>query len=224
MLEFLIDIVFVMFDGHIFQRTTGIPMGQKCAPFLTDFLLHSYEADFIQRLLKKNGKKLSQSFNVPFRYIDDVLSINNSRVGDFVDRIHPIELEIMDTTDTDKSASYLDLNLEIDSGGRLRTTLYDNRDDFNFAIMYFPFIWSNISAPTAYGVYIAQLLRYSRTCGSYKDVFDRRVLLTRKLPNQGFLLVKLKSSLRKFYGRHHDLVDLFEISVSQMTADMFHLS
>jgi hypothetical protein len=36
-----------------------------------------------------------------FRYIDDVISLNNSRVGDFVDRIYPIELEIKDTTATD---------------------------------------------------------------------------------------------------------------------------
>jgi hypothetical protein len=35
------------------------------------------------------------------------------------------ELEIKDTTDTDRSASYLDLHLEIDSEGRLRTKLYD---------------------------------------------------------------------------------------------------
>jgi hypothetical protein len=35
-------------------------------------------------------------------------------------------------------------------------------------------------------------------------------------------LVKLKSSL--FYGRHHDLVDRYGISVSQMTTGMFHLS
>jgi hypothetical protein len=40
------------------------------------------------------------------------------------------------------------------------------------------------------------------------------LLLTRKILNQGFLLVKLKSSLRKFYGRHHDLVDRFGISVT----------
>jgi hypothetical protein len=59
---------------------------------------------------------------------------------------------------------------------------------------------------------------------SYKDFLDRELLLTRKLLNQGFLLVKLKSSLRKFYGRHHDLVDRYGISVSQMTTDMFHLS
>ena len=38
------------------------------------------------------------------------------------------------------------------------------------------------------------------------------------------LLVKLKSSLPKFYGRHHDLVDHYGISVSQMTTHMFHLS
>ena len=58
---------------------------------------------FIQWLLKKNEKKLDQSFNFTFRYIDDVFSLNNSRFGDFVDRIYPIELEIKDTTNTDRS-------------------------------------------------------------------------------------------------------------------------
>jgi hypothetical protein len=75
-------------------------------------------------LLRKNEKKLSRSFNFKFRYIDDVLSLNNSKFADFVDRIYPTELEIKDTTDTDRSASYLDLHLDIDSEGRLRTNLY----------------------------------------------------------------------------------------------------
>jgi hypothetical protein len=44
------------------------------------------------------------------RFPDDVLSLNNSRLGDFVVRIYPIELEIKDTTYTDRSASYLDLH------------------------------------------------------------------------------------------------------------------
>jgi hypothetical protein len=34
------------------------------------------------------------------------------------------------------------------------------------------------------------------------------------------LLAKLKASLRKLYGRHHDLVDRYGISVSQMTTDI----
>jgi len=173
-------------------------------------------------LLTKNEKELAQSFNITFRYIDDVLSLNNSRFGDFVDRIYSIELEMKDTTDTDRSASYLDLHLEIDREGWLRTKLY-GIDDFNFPIVNFPFICSNIPAAPAYGVYISQIIRYSRSCGFYQDFLDRGLLLTRKLLNQGFLLVKWKSSLREFYGRHHDLVDLYGISVSQMTTDMFHL-
>ena len=66
-----------------------------------------------------------------FRYINVVLSLNNSRFGDFV------ELEIKHTTDIDRSASYLDLHLEIDSEGLLRTKLYDERDDSNFSIVNF---------------------------------------------------------------------------------------
>ena len=97
------------------QQTVGIPNGTNCASLLADLFLYSYEADFIQGFLNKNENKLSRSFNFTFRYIDDVLSLNNSRFGDFVDRIYPIKLEIKDTTDTDTSASYLDLHLEIDS-------------------------------------------------------------------------------------------------------------
>jgi hypothetical protein len=50
MLEFLIDNIFVMFGGRVFQQTVGIPMGTN-----------SYEAEFIQGLLKKNEKKLVRS-------------------------------------------------------------------------------------------------------------------------------------------------------------------
>ena len=132
MLEFLIDNIFAMFGGRVFQQTVGIPMDTNCAPLLADLFLYSYEADFIQGLHKKNEKKLARSFNFTFRYIDDVLSLNNSRFCEFVDRNYTIELEIKDTTDTDRYASYLDLYLEIDSEGRLGTKIYDKRDDFNF--------------------------------------------------------------------------------------------
>jgi hypothetical protein len=141
-----------------FNRPSALPIGTNCA-LLVDLFLYSYEADFIQGLLKKNEKKLARSFNFAFRYIDDVLSLNNSRFGDFVDRIYPIELEIKDTTHTDTSASYLDLHLEIDSEGRLRTKLYDNKDDFNFPIVNFPFICSNIPAAPTYGLYISHMIR-----------------------------------------------------------------
>ena len=88
-------------------------MGTNCASLLIDF-----------SPLKKNEKKLARSFNFTFRHIDNIISLNDSNVGDFVDRFYPTELQIKDTKDTAKSASFIALHLEIDSEVRLRTELY----------------------------------------------------------------------------------------------------
>jgi len=51
-----------------------------------------------------------------------------------------------------------------------------------FAI--FLFIYSNIPAVPAYGVYISQMIRYSRAC----DFLDKGLLLTRKILIQVIIL------------------------------------
>jgi len=105
MINFLIDNIFKEFGGRIFQQTVGIPMGTNCAPLLADLFLHSYEAEFVQELLRKGEKKLAQSFNYTFRYIDDVLSLNNKNFSNFLHIIYPVELVVKDTTDSPNSAS-----------------------------------------------------------------------------------------------------------------------
>jgi hypothetical protein len=130
-------------------------MGTNCAPLLADLILCAYEVNFLQGLLKNKDRKLAQTFNSRFLYIDAILSLNNSRFGDYLHRIYPNELEVKDTTDTQKSASYLDPHLEIDNGGSLKTNLYDKRDDFTFPIVNFSFINTNIPASPANGVYIS---------------------------------------------------------------------
>jgi hypothetical protein len=92
------------------------------------------------------------------------------------------------------------------------------RDDLNFPIVSFPFICSNIPAAN-----ISKLIRYWRACGPYHDFLDRGLFLTRKPLNRGFLLVKLKLSLRKFYCHHRALVKRYGVSESQMTMNMFWL-
>jgi hypothetical protein len=98
----------------VFEQTVGNYVGTNCVPILADLFVYSYEADFIQRLVRKNEKKLARSFNFTFRYIDNVFSLNNCRFCDFVNRIYPIELEIKDSTYTAMFASYLDIYLAID--------------------------------------------------------------------------------------------------------------
>ena len=92
--------------------------------------IYAYEADLLQGLLRNKDRKLAQTFNSSFRYIADVLSLNNSRFGDYLQRIYPTELEVKETTDSQKYSSYLDLHLEIEK-------LYDKRDGFTFPILPF---------------------------------------------------------------------------------------
>ena len=94
-------------------------MGTNCAPLLADLFLYSYEAEFIQTLIKSGKQHLAKSFHYTFRYIDDVLSINNPKFGNYIVDIYPAELEIKDTTDADHRASYLDLDLSYDRDKRL---------------------------------------------------------------------------------------------------------
>ena len=105
MLESFIHNIFVMFDGRVFQSVQTVLLFSP-----TCFLIPTRQTSY--RFLKKNEQKLARSFNFTFRYID-ILSPNNSKLSDFVDCIYPIELEIKDITDTERSASYLGLLLEL---------------------------------------------------------------------------------------------------------------
>ena len=223
MLEFLVDNIFVVFAGKVFQQTIGIPMGTNCAPLLADIFLYSYEADFIQSLLSTGKKHLASRFNLTYRYIDDVLSINNPEFENYLGQMYPAELEIKDTTESTTSASYLDLLLSIGRDGQLHTSIYDKRDDFNFHITNFPFLSSNIPSSPAYGVFISQLIRYARACSSYECFILRARRLSSKLLKQGYLVERLKSSFRKFYGRYGDLIEQYGVTLSRMLNDILTL-
>ena len=89
MLYFLIDNIFVVFGGTMFQQTIGIPMGNNCAHLLVDLLLYSYEAEFVQKLLSNKEITLAAPFKFTFRYIDDALSTNNRSFHDHLRTIYP---------------------------------------------------------------------------------------------------------------------------------------
>ena len=89
----------------------------------------------------KAGKKVFPN-KFTYRYIDDVLSLNNSKFSEYLEFIYPPELENEETSETIISSSYLDLYLYINNR-KLTATLYDKWDDFNFPIINFPFLSNN---------------------------------------------------------------------------------
>ena len=142
--------------------------------FTIFLILHSCQIAFkLKIVVSRKTKKACWSFNFIVRYIDDVLLLNNSKLGNYLVLICHIKFEIKVTTVTAKSASYLDLHLDMDNEGRLRTKLYDKGDDFKYPIVTFPFICSNNPASPAYEVHISQFIRYSRDFGSYNGFINR---------------------------------------------------
>ena len=154
------------------------------------------------------------------RYIDDVLSMNNPEFENYLSQMYPVELEIKDTTESNTSASYLDLLLSIGRDGQLHTSIYDKRDNFDFHITNFPYLSSNIPTSPAYSIFISQIIRYARACSSYGCFIPRATRFSNKLLEQGYVKERLKLSLRKFYGPYGDLIKQYEVSLSQILNDI----
>ena len=149
-----------------------------------------------------------------------MMSLKKTKFSEYLEFMYPHELEKKETTETAASSSYLDCYLYIDSG-KLTTRLYDKQDNFNFPIVNFPFLSSNIPSAPAYGVYVSQLIRYARACSNYQDFMERGKELTTKLLSQGYQKNKLVATPKKFYGRHHDLVNPYNVAVSRIVSDVF---
>ena len=98
--------------------------------------------------------------------------------------------------------------------------MYDKRDDFNFNITNIPFRCSNIPSTPACCIFVSQIIRYVRNCSSYECLILTARRLSAKLPKEGYLLERLKLSLRKFYVRYGDLIQHYEVSLSRMLNDI----
>jgi hypothetical protein len=94
---------------------------------------------------------------------------------------------------------------------------------FNFKIINFPNICSNIPASPAYGVYISQLIRYARASSNYSDFLKRHLHLRNRLLDQGYEKIRLIRSLKKFIFRYKDLVEIYSVSPETIINDAFSL-
>ena len=203
------------------KQTIGIPIGRWV------LTVHCYLPTCFYTRMRRSLYKVSskQAINTSHNNsisptdIDNVLSLKNT-FAEYLEFIFPREIEIKETTETAVSSSYLDCYLYTDNG-KLTTRLYDKRDNFNFPIVNFPFLSSNIPSAPAYGVYVSQLIRYARACSNYQDFNERGKVLTTKLLSQEYQKTKLAATFKKFYDRHHDLVNPYNMTVSRIASDVF---
>ena len=111
MTEFLIDNIFVQFGGRLFCQVIGIPMGTNFAPLLADLFLYSYENKFQGNMIRGGYKRLARSFNLCYRYTDDLIVFNSKRFLDYLKVIYPSQLTVETAYKSDHLATTLISNL-----------------------------------------------------------------------------------------------------------------
>ena len=110
-----------------------------------------------------------------------------------VGQMYPTELQLNKANSSDTEAPFLDLNLSI-TNGIGSSKIYDKGNDFNFEIVYFPFLDGDVPRSCSYGVYMSQLIRFASVCSNVDDFNNRSLLLTAKLLKQGYRYHKIRKA------------------------------
>ena len=205
---FLMENIYVQFDGMVYQQIVGIPMGTNCAPLIADLFLYCYERDFMSDLQKYKRHDLIDMFNDTSRYLDDIFTIDNPDFEKYIPDIYPAELQLNKANSSDKQTSFLDLNIKV-IGSDIHTSVYDKRDDFGFPIVNFPWLIVDVPRLPSYGIYISQLVRFARCCTSVLDFHSKNLQITSKLLTQGYRYHKLRKTFGKFFRSYSELLSKF---------------
>ena len=112
------------------------------------------------------------------------LVLNNPEFEKHIPNIYPTELQLNKANTSEKETSFLDLNIKV-IGSDVHTSVYDERDNFGFPIVNFPWWSGDVPRLPSYCVYISQLVRFARCCTSVSDFNSKNLQLTSKQLRQG---------------------------------------
>ena len=157
----------------------------------------------------------TEAFKSTSRYLDDLLNVGSPCFGGVVGRVCPPGLRLSRAGTADTEAPFLDLRLSI-SNGFVSSKMYDERDDFGFGVVDFPFLDGDVPRSASCGVYISQLIRFARVSSHVVDFGARSGSLTAELLQQGYRYHKLRKTFSKFYRRHYELVSKFNVGLKTL--------
>ena len=195
----IIDQNFIIYKGEVFRQCIGIPMGTNCAPDLANLFLHHYEQNYIDQLIRTDNTQFAQALANMFRYQDDMIVFNDDNYFEQHWRdIYPEEM-VLEKTSTDNHCTFLDLATHIQHN-QMTYKSYDKRNDFNFDIINYPDLNSNVPRNPSYGVFTSQLVRFCDINYERDDFLSDLRTLIQKLVKQNFEPTVLKAKFKKFYG------------------------
>lgn len=218
-LNYVIDNAFFQVGDKVFRQIIGIPMGSDPAPFIANLFLYIYENRFMTNL-KKNDLARAKNLRHVFRFIDDLISLNDN--DEFMrshKEIYPPEMELKVENEDSFSASFLDLALAINEGV-IDTKLFDKRDAFNFSVVRMPYKCSNIPCKMFYSTIGAEILRICRATSHYNFFLLSARNLIDRMRKQGADTQGIQRVITKMIGRHLKPFEKYGIAPEQIALDI----
>ena len=217
--SFLIKNSYFKFGDKLFRQDIGIPMGSDPAPCFANLFLYHYESSWIKSI-KKTDNILARKFGNVFRYIDDLLAINDGHSFEsFFRDIYPGELELSKENILNTETNFLDLHIKI-VNGTFTTMLYDKRDHFGFDITRLPHRSSNIPHKMFYSSITAECLRICRATSSDAQAIESIKILLDRMIHQGGDIQTMKKHITKAFVKHH-IDDEFGITGTPLVIKIF---
>ena len=170
-------------------------------------------------MIRSGHRRLARSFNLCYRYIDDLIVFNNKKFLDYLKEIYPSQLTVEKANKSDHLADYLDLTFIIDSGGK--PGYMTNVVILTSTLSIFHTFPATYHLALLMVLLISQLIRYARCCLHYDDFRYHHKCLVDRLLSQGYIALRLEKSFKKFYGRYQDLIEKYQRSVNVMVNDSF---
>ena len=219
--KYLLDNCQFQFGNRLFKQVVGIPMGSDPAPYFANLFLYTYESIWLNRMKKENNI-LARKFGKIYRFIDDLLAVNDG--GEFekcCSQIYPEELELKKENVSNVETSFLELKINI-SDNMFQTRLYDKRDAFGFYICRLPFRSSNLPRKMFYSSICAEVLRICRATSNLTDTIHSVRSLIIRMYKQGAAKQVLKVALTRNLNKHHISMAKFNTSTDIIVNEFLH--
>jgi hypothetical protein len=210
-IEFLIKNAHIKFGNFIFRQICGIPMGMIPAPGFAKLGLGVDEFRYCSKLIKDKRTDILKKLINMVRYIDDIGIANFLDFEHIVKDIYPRSLVLnKSNSSATLNSAFLDLSVSV-IDHQFQIKVYNKTDDYDFMVITFPFLESNICTTICYSVFFGEVLRYLRICSRLSDFEERVQKLVSMLVLRGYkrsmlakqfikVFFRYKSEVRKYSG------------------------
>ena len=147
--------------------------------------------------------------------IDDIITPNVENFLEIAKHIYPIEIPLEQTNNDSLHDTFLDLDITV-VNKRFCFKVFHKVDLFDFEVISFPFLESNIPQYICYNTFFSQLVRFSTICSNTSGFAERVHIIYQKLLKRNYDKKKLEKTFNKFTCHYSENLIKYDIPIQKL--------